>query len=55
MVKQRNKKPNQLNSTNGANDEKPPVLGSWRNIYLAVLLNLAAVMILLYFFSEAFR
>jgi len=55
MVKQLNGKTNQLNSGNGTNDEKPPILGSWRNIYLVVLLNLAAIIILLYFFSEAFR
>ena len=45
----------QLNSGNGINDEKPPILGSWKNIYLVVLLNLTAIIILFYFFSEAFQ
>ena len=55
MINQQNEKTNQLNAGNSTNDEKPPILGSWRNIYLFVLLNLAAIIILLYFFSEAFR
>jgi hypothetical protein len=48
-------KTNQLNSEDGSIDEKPPILGSWKNIYLVVLLNLTAVIIFLYFFSEAFQ
>jgi hypothetical protein len=44
-----------LNSDNDVVEEKPPILGSWKKIYLVVLLNLAALIILLYFFSEAFK
>ena len=44
-----------LNSDDSINEEKPPVLGSWNKIYLAVLFNLFALIILFYFFSEAFQ
>ncbi len=33
----------------------PPVGGSWRNLYAAVLLNLAALVVLFYLFTRAFR
>ncbi|RPI02795.1 MAG: hypothetical protein EHM64_13360 [Ignavibacteriae bacterium] len=36
-------------------EEKPPFLGSWKNIYLAVLVNLTVLIILFYFISEAFQ
>jgi hypothetical protein len=36
-------------------EENPPFLGSWKKIYLVVLLNLAALIILFYFFSEAYK
>ncbi len=36
-------------------EEPPPVGGSWRNLYAAVLLNLAALAALFYFFTRAFR
>ena len=55
MHQTQNDKTNQLNSQDGSTDEKPPIFGSWRNLYLVVLLNLTAIIILLYFFSEAFR
>jgi hypothetical protein len=55
MHQKQNNKTNQLNSQGDSIDEKPPILGSWKNIYLVVLLNLTAIIILLYFFSEAFR
>ena len=32
----------------GAPDEPPPLLGSWRNVYAVVLLELAVVVVLLY-------
>ncbi len=35
-------------------DEKPPVLGSWRNIYALVLAVLALDIFLLYLFTRAF-
>ena len=44
-----------LNSDDAVTDEKPPILGSWKKIYLVVLLNLIALIILFYFFSEAFK
>jgi hypothetical protein len=44
-----------LNSDDIIIDEKPPILGSWKKIYFAVLLNLAVLIILFYFFSEAFK
>jgi hypothetical protein len=43
-----------MNTEIQSTDEKPPVLGSWKRIYLIVLLNLFAMIILFYFFSEAF-
>lgn len=32
----------------------PPILGSWRNLYTAVLLALAAEVVLFYLFTRAF-
>jgi hypothetical protein len=55
MHKRQNEKTDQLNSEDGNTNEKPPILGSWENIYFVVLLNLTAIIILLYFFSEAFQ
>ena len=43
------------NSDNIINEENPPILGSWKNIYLIVLLNLFVLIILLYCFSEVFQ
>jgi hypothetical protein len=45
----------QLKSDNAINEEKPPILGSWKKIYFAVLLNVIVLIILFYFFSEAFK
>jgi len=45
----------QLNSDNAVNEEKPPILGSWKKIYFAVILNVIVLIILFYFFSEAFK
>ncbi|HEY0173258.1 MAG TPA: hypothetical protein VGB98_19775 [Pyrinomonadaceae bacterium] len=36
-------------------EEPPPVGASWRNLYAAVLLNLAALVALFYLFTRAFR
>jgi hypothetical protein len=55
MHQEQNKRTDQFNSDNGNMNEKPPILGSWRNIYLVVLLSLTAIIIFLYFLSEAFR
>jgi hypothetical protein len=45
----------QLNSDTVVNEEKPPILGSWKKIYCVVLLNVTVLIILFYFFSEAFK
>jgi hypothetical protein len=36
-------------------EEPPPVGGGWRNLYVAVLLNLAVLVVLFYIFTRAFR
>lgn len=36
-------------------EEPPPVGGSWRRLYAVVLLNLAALVVLFYLFTRAFR
>ena len=41
--------------TRHATEEPPPVGGSWRNLYAVVLLNLAALVVLFYLFTRAFR
>jgi hypothetical protein len=46
---------NHLDSDDTVDEEKPPLLGSWKKIYLVVLLNLFALIILFYFFSKAFQ
>ena len=33
-------------------DEPPPVLGTWRNVYIFVLMYLAAVITLFYIFTR---
>ena len=38
-----------------APNEKPPMLGSWRNLYAAVLLTLAAEVAIFYFFTRSFE
>jgi hypothetical protein len=38
-----------------AAQEPPPFGGSWKNLYAAVLLNLAALVALFYLFTRAFR
>lgn len=38
-----------------AGDERPPFGGSWAVLYAAVLLNLALLVALFYFFTRAFR
>ena len=35
--------------------EKPPVFSSWKQLYAAVLLNLAILILLFYLFTEAFE
>ncbi|HYH06357.1 MAG TPA: hypothetical protein VEK11_04770, partial [Thermoanaerobaculia bacterium] len=36
-------------------DETPPILRSWRNLYTAVLLALAAEVALFYWFTRSFE
>ena len=36
-------------------EEPPPLGGSWKNLYAAVLVNLAALVALFYLFTRAFR
>jgi hypothetical protein len=35
-------------------DEPPPFLGSWRRIYVAILIYLAGLIVLFYLFMRAF-
>ena len=35
-------------------DEPPPFLGSWRNVYIAVLIYLALIIVSFYAFTRAF-
>jgi hypothetical protein len=35
-------------------DEKPPVLGEWRNVYVFVLIYLACVISIFYWFTRHF-
>jgi hypothetical protein len=34
--------------------EKPPILSSWNQLYTVVLLNLALLIVLFYIFTKAF-
>jgi hypothetical protein len=34
--------------------EKPPILSSWKRLYAVVLLNLAMLIVLFYLFTKAF-
>ena len=34
--------------------EKPPLLSSWKQLYALVLLNLAVLIVLFYLFTKAF-
>lgn len=36
-------------------NEPPPFLGTWKRVYLAVVLYLAAVITLFYLFTRAYR
>ncbi|HKG12958.1 MAG TPA: hypothetical protein VKB12_06450 [Pyrinomonadaceae bacterium] len=38
-----------------AREEPPPFGGSWKNLYAAVLINLAVLVALFYLFTRAFR
>jgi hypothetical protein len=36
-------------------DEPPPILGTWRGVYIFVLCELACVIALFYWFTAAYR
>ena len=36
-------------------DEPPPFLGTWRRVYVSVVLYLAALILLMYGFTRAFN
>ena len=38
-----------------AGDEGPPFLGTWRRVYAAVLIYLAAIIAVFYLFTRAYR
>jgi len=36
-------------------DEPPPFMGTWRRLYTAVILYLAAIILVFYLFTAAYR
>jgi hypothetical protein len=38
-----------------APEEAPPFLGTWRRVYVGVLVYLAGVIVIFYFFTRAYR
>jgi hypothetical protein len=36
-------------------DEAPPFLGTWRRVYVGVLIYLAVVIVVFYLFTRAYR
>ena len=36
-------------------DDPPPFLGTWRRVYIAILIYLAGIITLAYFFTRAYR
>jgi hypothetical protein len=36
-------------------EEPPPIFGSWKKIYFIIILNVFILIVLLYFFSQAFK
>lgn len=38
-----------------AQETPPPFLGTWRRVYAAVLIYLAAIIVVFYLFTRAFR
>jgi len=36
-------------------DEAPPFLGTWKRVYIAVLIYLAALITVFYLFAQAYR
>jgi hypothetical protein len=40
---------------NDTEEEKPPILSSWRRLYSLVLLNLIALIVIFYIFTQIFQ
>jgi hypothetical protein len=36
-------------------DEAPPFLSTWKRVYIAVLIYLAGIVLVFYFFTQAYR
>jgi hypothetical protein len=36
-------------------EEPPPIFGSWKKLYSIIILNVFILIVLLYFFSQAFK
>ena len=43
---------NERSAMNDANNEPPPLLGTWRNLYIFVLVYLAVVILLFWLFTR---
>lgn len=43
------------NDNNGESESPPPILGSWRNLYLLVIGSLALMVMVFYLFTIAYR
>lgn len=43
-----------LKGRDAVNDEKPPILSSWNQLYGLVLLNLIVLIVLFYIFTKSF-
>ncbi|HSL90003.1 MAG TPA: hypothetical protein VK870_11930 [Ignavibacteriaceae bacterium] len=43
------------NPTQNNEDEKPPLFKSWKKLYIFVLVQLAALILLFYIFTKAFE
>lgn len=45
----------EIANENAGAESPPPILGSWRNLYLLVMGNLALMVIVFYLFTLAYR
>jgi hypothetical protein len=45
----------QTESKLGNDEEKPPVFGTWNNVYTLVFLNLVILIIFFYIFTKVFE
>ena len=44
-----------MRHTSDVPDEAPPFLGTWRRVYIAVLIYLVAIIFIAYLFTRAYR